>query len=146
MIKLNRKIEYALMALQCLDQSRISQKNSEHSLTPQLPAKEIADKIGAPFEVAARVLQTLSQHQWVDVEHGSRGGYRLGKSLENMTMKDLIEIIDGPLAVVKCQQTESVCEIQGQCKIASPMQELNAKLVSFCSEIKLKDLLGAPHV
>ena len=146
MIKLNRKIEYALMALQCLDQSKGPSANVELSLMPQIPAKEIAEKIGAPFDVAARVLQVLSQHQWVDVEHGARGGYRLRKSLDKATMKDLIEIIDGPVAVVKCQQTKTVCEIQNHCRIVSPMQELNTKLVNFCADIKLKDLLGASHV
>lgn len=142
MLKLNRKIEYALMALHCLESSRDSDLASKGQIT----AKEIADQIGAPFDVAARVLQVFSQHQWVDVEHGARGGYRLRKGLEQVTMKDLIEVIDGPLAVVKCQSTESVCEIQNQCRIVSPMQELNSKLVKFYSEIKLKDLLGAPHV
>ncbi len=51
MNKMNRKMEYALMALR-----HISQKPS----TQLTSAKEIADLMHIPFEVTARVLQALS--------------------------------------------------------------------------------------
>lgn len=143
MLKLNRKIEYALMALHCLGRA---DERTEVSKRQNLTAKEIAELIGAPFEVAARVMQTLAHHHWVAVEHGAKGGYQLQKQLEAMTMKDLIEIIDGPLAVVKCQSSESSCEIQTQCRIVSPMHQLNSKLTDFYSSINLNDLLGARGV
>ncbi len=147
MLKLNRKMEYALMALQCLGQAfENAAEQTDLVRKSNLTAKEIADMIGAPFEVAARVLQVLAQHDWVSVELGAKGGYKLQKQLNEMTMKDLIEIIEGPVALVKCQHSESACDIQNQCKIVSPMQQLNVQLTQFYSQIHLHELLGGKHV
>ncbi len=139
MLKLNRKIEYALMSL------KLFEKAVEEGSLQNLTAKEIAERIGAPFEVAARVLQTLAQNQWVKVEHGSKGGYQLQKNLASMTMKDLIEVLDGPLALVKCQDGEKSCEIHHQCQIISPMQKLNDQLTQFYGQITLEKLLAEPR-
>lgn len=157
MLKLNRKIEYALMVLQYLNISVNSDDNAgvnsgingaEGSVSKNFTAKEVAEEIGAPFEVAARVMQTLAQHQWLKVEHGSKGGYQLQKELSSITMKDLIEVLDGPLALVKCTglKSEPVCEILQQCNIVTPMQNLNHQLNQFYSRISLEDLLGAKNV
>lgn len=152
MLKLNRKIEYALMALQCLHRAHEQEHEQVQKQVTKtnLTAKEVAEQIGAPFEVAARVMQVLAQNQWLKVEHGAKGGYRLQKNLDTITMKDLIEMMEGPLALVKCQSADKnpahSCEIRHQCQIISPMQQLNTKLAQFYADISLNELLGAKHV
>ena len=52
MTKLNRKIEYSLMALQYIQQRQPSSK---------VTAKEVSDSVQAPFDVIARVMQIKAQ-------------------------------------------------------------------------------------
>jgi Rrf2 family protein len=137
MMKLNKKIEYALMSLKTLNESSAPEK---------LSAKDIADRINAPFDVIARVLQILAQKNFLDVERGVQGGYRIGKNLNTLTLKDLVEIIDGPISAVKCQDHQSHCEIQKNCNILSPMTRLHLKMNEFYQNIKLGELLGEHHV
>lgn len=139
MMKLNKKIEYALMSLKAL-------QDHSNEVSPRLSAKDIADRIHAPFDVIARVLQVLAQKDFLDVERGVQGGYRIGKSLNHMTLKDLVEVIDGPILAVKCQDQHSHCEIQKSCTILSPMQRLNSRMNDFYQDIKLDELLGEKHV
>ncbi|MFN8945176.1 MAG: RrF2 family transcriptional regulator [Pseudobdellovibrionaceae bacterium] len=137
MMKLNKKIEYALMSLKTLHEMAASEK---------LSAKDIAERINAPFDVIARVLQVLAQKNLLDVERGVQGGYRIGKNLHEMTLKDLVEVIDGPIVAVKCQDHMAHCEIQKSCNILSPMSRLNSKMNDFYQNIKLDELLGEKNV
>jgi Rrf2 family transcriptional regulator, nitric oxide-sensitive transcriptional repressor len=134
MNKINRKIEYALMALKYM-----SQKIPGELTT----AKEVSDNFRTPFDATARVMQVMAQRGWLRSEQGAFGGYQITKDLSKVSMHDLIEIIEGPTAVVRClhKTKESPCEIQTTCNIASPITKLNHKLNEFYQSLSLKDLL-----
>lgn len=86
MNKLSKKTEYALMALN-LFQGRAMHLNMQMR-SPHfqglpaliLSAKEVAEKIHAPFDVVARVLQVLSSRGILKAEYGVLGGYALYKN------------------------------------------------------------------
>ena len=71
MNKMNKKMEYALMALKHISLKQGAQLTS---------AKEIADLMHIPFEVIARVLQALSSRGLLKAEYGASGGYISDKS------------------------------------------------------------------
>jgi Rrf2 family protein len=137
MNKLNRRVEYALMAL----------KYFQAHPTDKLSAKELAERLNTSFDVFARVLQILTQKNVLISEQGVAGGYRLNKDLQNLSLYQLVEMIEGPTQLVKCLSEESSCEIQESCNIAHPMRALNEKLNEFYKTIPVSDLLfEVPHV
>jgi Rrf2 family nitric oxide-sensitive transcriptional repressor len=137
MVKLSRKTEYALIALK-----HLSQKNQD-DLTS---AKEISTIYGAPFDVVSRVLQILNQGGIVKSIQGVQGGYHLVKNLSDVTFHDLIGIIEGPLALVKCIHDNDSCELSKSCNIMSPVALLNDKINDFYKTIKISDLLLQPNL
>ncbi|MES2769360.1 MAG: Rrf2 family transcriptional regulator [Bdellovibrionota bacterium] len=137
MVKLSRKIEYALISLKAL-----SQKNSGNLTS----AKEISNMYGAPFDVVSRVLQTLNQAGIVKSIQGVQGGYHLLKNLEDITFHELIEVIEGPLALVKCIHDNDACEMAKSCNIISPVALLNDKINEFYKTIKISDLIINPSL
>jgi Rrf2 family nitric oxide-sensitive transcriptional repressor len=139
MVKLNRKLEYALIALKHLSQTSATDKK----LTS---AKEISLTYVVPFDVVSRVLQILNQNGIVKSIQGVQGGYHLQKSLEEISLHDLVELIEGPVELVKCLGTEHQCEIKGSCNIISPIQALNHRVTDFYKTIKLSDLVGSAEV
>ena len=132
MNKMNKKMEYALMALKL-----ISQK-PEGNLTT---AKEIADQMHIPFDVVARVLQALSSRGLLKAEYGINGGYLLGRSLNEVSIHDLSEMLEGNLALTKCLRNEEPCEISETCNIASPINQLNKKIEHFYRSMSLHEVL-----
>lgn len=137
MVKLSRKIEYSLIALKALSQK------TEGNLTS---AKEISSLYGAPFDVVSRVLQILNQAGIVKSIQGVQGGYHLLKSLDEVTFHELIEVIEGPLALVKCIHDNEGCEMVKSCNIMSPVTLLNDKINEFYKTIKISDLILNPGV
>jgi Rrf2 family transcriptional regulator, nitric oxide-sensitive transcriptional repressor len=134
MNKINRKIEYALMALKYM-----SQKIPGELTT----AKEVSENFRTPFDATARVMQIMAQKGWLRSEQGAFGGYQITKDLSKVSMHDLIEIIEGRTAVVRClhNSKDNSCEIQTTCNIASPISKLNFKLNEFYQGLNLKELL-----
>ena len=137
MNKPNRKIEYSLMALK-----HMIQKTPGELTT----AKEVSETFKTPFDATARVMQLMASHGLLKSEQGAFGGYQITKDLAKITMLELIEIIEGTPALVKClhKEKEEACEIQSTCNIFSPVHSLNQKLNEFYQSLTLKDLLREP--
>lgn len=134
MNKINRKLEYALMALKYMSQKIPGELTS---------AKEVSDSFHTPFDATARVMQQMAQkgNGLLRAEYGANGGYQISKDLARVTVLDLIEMIEGPTALVKCVNGDKSCDIKGTCNIVSPLQNLNDRLNDFYQGLSLKELL-----
>lgn len=136
MNKINRKLEYALMALKYMTGKIPGELTS---------AKEVSDLFKTPFDATARVMQVMAQKGLLRSEQGALGGYQICKDLAKVSIHNLIEMIDGPTALVKCLHNEGPCGIQGTCNIVSPVTHLNTKLTEFYRGLSLKELLVVDH-
>jgi Rrf2 family transcriptional regulator, nitric oxide-sensitive transcriptional repressor len=134
MNRLNRKVEYALMALRVIANKRQGERTS---------AKEVVDETGCPFDATARVLQQLAQKGILQSEQGVHGGYLLRRDLGRLSLHELNETILGPLAIARCLDDDQGgrCELTQTCNVISPVTLLNRKLVEFYKSVRIGDLL-----
>jgi Rrf2 family protein len=132
MNKLNRKVEYSLMALKHMSRKVPGELTS---------AKEVSDSYHAPFDATARVMQLMAQKGWLKSEQGATGGYQITKDLSKLSLADLMEVIQGPTQISKCMTKEEPCEMQTSCNIMSPVANLNGRLNDFYKSVTLKELL-----
>lgn len=134
MNKINKKTEYALMALKYFR----DHPHGDHQL---ISAKDLAEKTHAPFEVIARVLQALSSRGILKAEYGVSGGYQLVKNLEEISVYELMSILESSNELAKCLGHESECELSSKCTIISPITNLNSKVQNFYKSISLAEVL-----
>lgn len=139
MFKINKKTEYALIALRHIMQKEAGEMTS---------AKEICEIYSTPFDATSRVLQVLANHSWLVSVQGAHGGYKMGEDLHSLSMKDLCEIIEGPQAIVKClnSQKPSKCDLVRTCNMISPLQNLNSLLISFLEGVSVFELIVDPKI
>jgi Rrf2 family protein len=130
--RLNRKVEYALMALKVMASKRAGELTT---------TKEVIDKTGCPFDPTARVLQILAQHGILRSEQGAHGGYVLVRDLTRVSFFELNEWILGPMGVAKCLQADHACDLHERCNIVSPIGVLNRKLAEFYQNLSVGELL-----
>ncbi len=129
MSKLNKKVEYALMAL----------KHFSEGDDTTVSAKDIAEATHAPAEVTARVLQTLSSHGILKAEYGLHGGYRLIKDLSKVSVYELVNIVDGSTGLAKCL-SDKECDLLKKCTIVTPVENLNKKVQDFYKSISIEEV------
>lgn len=137
MFKINRKIEYALIAL----------KHMSHKNPGQLTsAKEVCDIYQTPFDPTSRVLQILSQNGVLQAEQGARGGYQIVKDLNKLSLRELSLLIVGPIEIANCFHGDySNCDIKKHCHIISPMLTLNEKINVVFDSVMIGDLIHTKH-
>jgi len=135
MMRLNRKVEYALLALKYMSQKTPGQLST---------ATEISAKFGCPYDATSRVLQIMTANGILRSEHGAHGGYMILRDLTKVNFLSLNEMILGPLEVARCLQKNGVsdCELVASCNILSPVKHLNTRLNAFLREISLAEVIG----
>ncbi len=134
MFKVNRKIEYALMALKYMGTKGSGDLTS---------AKEICSVYQTPFDPTSRVLQVMTQNGVLQAEQGAYGGYQIIKDLTKISLRELSDMIIGPIEITNCVQgDDSQCIISETCQISEPMGTLNDKVIGFFNGIKISDLIG----
>jgi len=131
-MKLNRKLEYSLMALRIMSEKRPGELTT---------AKEICDRCCCPVDATSKVLQVLARHQVLKSEQGPQGGYFIQKDLAKLSLYELTEMILGPLGVVKCLRSSMGCDIKQSCNIVAPMIALNSKLTDFYKKLGIQELI-----
>ncbi|MGA2296383.1 MAG: Rrf2 family transcriptional regulator [FCB group bacterium] len=119
MLRLSKKIEYALVAMQYItaNSSKI------------VPAKEISENTHISFEFLAKTLQKLMKSGLIVSVHGVNGGYKLGKKADNITIADIILALEGKTSIVDCfVDNKLLCTRISNCTIKSPMKMLQKKI------------------
>ncbi len=144
MLKINKKVEYALIALKFMSDKQSTKVNGEICLTS---AREICDEFNTPFDTTAKVMQIMNNHNILNSVKGIKGGYSLKKSLEEITYMELARLIEEKKEIGRvCSSDKGTCELFGKCNISSPVENLNRKLNTFLESLTLHELLlGADY-
>jgi Rrf2 family protein len=130
MLKLTKKIEYGLIALQHM------QSKDPNEVTS---VKEVAENFDLPASLLAKVLQQLAKNNIIEPIQGPSGGYKLEKSLESIKVNDFIEIVEGPVGLVECMNDPD-CNHVGTCNIRLPIERVNNTIIDLFSKMTLADL------
>ena len=136
MLRLTKKADYALMALKHLAENSVSAQS----------AKEIAEAYRIPTPLLAKILQTLARSGLVVSHAGIHGGYSLGRPAGQISVFEVIHVIEGPLFITSCTTTHGNCELTLSCTVKEPLQKLNDTIRELLSKLRISDLCDAPGV
>jgi Rrf2 family transcriptional regulator, cysteine metabolism repressor len=131
MLRVNKKMEYGIIALLYLD----TKEDKVASV------REIATECGVPETLLSKIMQSMKSKTWVSAVYGNHGGYRLNQSLSDINLFDLTQTLVGPVHVASCLDPGSPeCPAHSQCSIITPMTVLNQKLVDLFQSTSLETL------
>lgn len=132
MIRLNKATEYGLMALNYMESYSPAKKS----------AREIAEHLKLPFEITAKTLQRLKETGFVESTQGTNGGYTLTRPLQQFTLGELVEAIEGPQSLVAClSEAKSECGHTSGCEIKNPLTKVNNRIHELLRSIKLSEVI-----
>jgi Rrf2 family protein len=79
--------------------------------------REISGKLGIPTPFLGKILQTLAKHQLLDSTKGPHGGFKLKKPAIDISLMEIIEIIDGVDSFDQCVIRTSRCSYENPCSL-----------------------------
>jgi Rrf2 family protein len=134
MLRLTKKADYGLMALKYL---------AEHPDEASLSAKDIAEAYHIPPQLLAKILQKLAREGLLRSHAGMNGGYTLSREPQNITVFEVIRIIDGPLFITSCVTVSGICDLTSSCTIKEPLARVNDTISDVLKKIRISDLVEA---
>ena len=138
MLRVSKLADYAVVVL-----VRLAADNDCVDCAVQT-SPSLAASTGVPEPTVAKVLKALSMAGLVLSQRGARGGYRLQRPLESISMAEVIAAIDGPIALTACVDgSVSGCEVQRMCAVHGRWDLVNDAIRDALSRISLADMREA---
>lgn len=135
MIKINRKVEYALMVLKMM---------KERGPSDLTTAREVCDRFETPFDTTAKVMQQMNTAGILHSQKGVKGGYTLARDLSQISYMELVELIEGKSFMMDCH--EGPCELIHKCNISQPIKRLNDYLINIFNALSINELLAEDNL
>ena len=132
MLQFNKELDYALQLLCVLDEVKTNQC---------LSLRQFSQDRGISFLFLQRIARKLRQNGIIKSTQGACGGYMLDKDLKKLSLKQLIEIIDGPYAVVDCLKSGCLCPKSKVCQTHKIFKKINSSLAEYLDNVKIADLI-----
>lgn len=76
-----------------------------------IDAKTLSDEVSVTQRFTLKILHKLVSGDLVKSYKGVRGGYKLNASPDSITLKTVIELIDGPIAISRCLESSESCSM-----------------------------------
>ncbi len=112
-LEMTKKSDLALKSLRCIG-------DSDGEL---VPGKWLAEKLGITTHYLPQVISPLVKAGWIASTPGPRGGYRLLVSLDDVSVLDVVETIEGRIEDQGCVQRGIPCPESDLCALHAPWQK-----------------------
>jgi len=132
MLQITRQTEYAIRGLQ-----ELARRNGD----APVQLKSIARNCDVSEAFLAKIFQMLSQQNIVKSHRGVKGGFSLGRSPQDITLRDIVEVCEGGIALNHCLRQSNRCENADGCNMTEAWAKAQMALVGALEQTRLADLL-----
>ena len=127
-----KKVDYGITLLTVLAKVDKDDKKS---------IKTIAEEKKMSFSFLQKVARSLQQAGYIKAERGKYGGYVLKKDPAKLSVKEIIETLEGPIAIVPCLKN-NCCERGDKCEIQPGLKLINDTILKSLENQTLKHLIS----
>jgi FeS assembly SUF system regulator len=135
MIRVSKLTDYAIVLLAHLSRS-------ERTLT----AQELASRSSVPLPTVSKLCKELSKSGLVVSHRGRKGGYGLARAADRITVAEIVEALEGPIALTECSQGIQACVLEATCVAKAGWDPVSRAIHGALSSLPLSVLapLRAP--
>lgn len=131
-MKLSTKGKYGLKAIFEL---------SLHVEEGPIPLNVIASRQKIPEQYLEQIFSILKKSQLIKSVRGAQGGYLLNENPKNITVGDVLSILEGPVALSQCILDEGACENANDCSTKIVWEKLKKGIEDVLNSITLQDMI-----
>jgi FeS assembly SUF system regulator len=112
----------------------------------RLSAAALAAETGVPLPTAQKLMGKLGAAGLLSSARGVGGGFTLARPARAITLADMVEAVEGPIAMTQCAGSEeaSDCALDAHCRIKPHMGLVGQAVRGALAGVSLADLLSSP--
>ncbi|MBT9168110.1 MAG: HTH-type transcriptional regulator IscR [Syntrophomonadaceae bacterium] len=132
-MKITTKVQYAVRALFDL---------AYHGDGGPAQIKEISQRQKISPRYLEQIFHQLKKADLLETKRGPRGGYSLKKPAGEITLSQIVQVLEGPLELVPCLRPKDTqeCDLEESCVAKMVWQELQDKMESHFNALNLEEL------
>lgn len=133
MIRMSKLTDYAIVILAHLARG-----------TGTLTAQDLSTRSRVPLPTVSKLCKELSKAGLVVSHRGRRGGYGLARPAEHISVADIVEALEGPIALTECSSPGvSTCDIEATCPAKASWDPVSRAIHDALKDLPLSAI--APH-
>jgi Rrf2 family protein len=130
MLRLSKRVEYGLVALQ-----QLAKRGTV------LTAREIADENGISYDLVAKIMQDLKRDGMIYSHQGVRGGYGLMLAPQQISVTRVMDALEEESSITECTSESECCTREAVCTIKGPMHKLQEQIEQVLNSVTIAQLL-----
>lgn len=104
-------------------------------------AAEIAARIRVAVPTVSKILKILTSGGLVASLRGAKGGYLLARAPEQISVAQIIEVMDGPIGMTECSITPGLCTQESDCPVRANWQKVNQVVLHALQQVTLAQMI-----
>jgi FeS assembly SUF system regulator len=132
MLRITRETDYGIMLMTTLVQQKGAQAAS---------ATALAKLCRLPVPMVSKILKALAQADLLISQRGAHGGYTLARPAGAISVAEIIEALEGPIALTECSVDEPhACAYQSHCMVSEHWHHINHAIRTALQNISLQQM------
>lgn len=133
MFRVNRQTDYAIRVVLAL---------AKQPQGTRLSSASIGKKMLIPAAFLSRIVAELAQAGVVHTFPGRDGGLQLARPAEEISLRDIVELMEGPLLLSECMLGEQACPFEEACPVRTRWDRLQQAILDELSRTNFAELVG----
>ncbi len=114
---------------------------ARHGGGARLSATSLADETGVPLPTAQKLMGRLAAAGLLTSARGTGGGFQLARDAAGISLADIIEAVEGPIAMTTCvDERRNDCVLDGHCQVKPHLSAVNGAVRGALQGVSLATL------
>ena len=114
---------------------------ARHAPGERLSAAMLANETGVPLPTAQKLMGRLAGAGLLTSTRGGGGGVRLAREAVGISLVDIIEAVEGPIAMTNCVEgRKNECALEGNCRVKPHLSIVNGAVRGALQGVSLASL------
>lgn len=114
---------------------------ARHCGSVRVSASDLAQETGLPLPTVQKLVSTLSKAGLLKAMRGAGGGIQLSRPAAAITLADIVEAVEGPIALTACvEDGRHDCSLEAKCGVRPHWAVVNKAMRGALAQVRLSDL------
>jgi FeS assembly SUF system regulator len=131
MIRLSKLTDYGILLM-----TQMARRTERTLYT----ARGLAAETKIPLPTVSKILKLLAAGGLLASHRGVKGGYSLARLATEITVREIITVLEGPIGVTECGGAPGACEMEPHCPVSANWRVISGALRQALENVTISDL------
>jgi FeS assembly SUF system regulator len=103
-------------------------------------ASGLAEKTRLSLPTVSKILKILTKGKLLNSQRGSQGGYQLALAAQDISLAQIVAVLDGEISMTECKQHPGCCEVETNCNVKENWSVISQVIQDVLQNVSLQQM------